>query len=287
MKRYILIMIILIFGIWEVQSQDGFPNATIEGHKNLDFEHWEVGMIGATPIGFVGINHSKIEQGAQNGNFAVRISTQHHPYYGLHPGLLAIGKVTSDFEIMVGEAYDDNPTKLSGFIKYHSVDQDMIGIRFEMFNSSEDGKISVASADTIFKGSKNKWTYFEIPIIYQNALKADSIFLGFTSGNPEGKFNQGSYLELDNLKLEKQNMILTEDISNEIDVYPNPSTDFVKIKSDEEIHSILIRDEMGRLIKHLENSDKTIDISQLSMGTYFFQIEYKGNKTSMHRVVKH
>ncbi|MBO6201355.1 MAG: T9SS type A sorting domain-containing protein, partial [Chryseobacterium sp.] len=56
-----------------------------------------------------------------------------------------------------------------------------------------------------------------------------------------------------------------------ISIFPNPSSDFIHIKSDEEIRSIKIYDIKGSLIKS-DNTSK-IDISALPKGNYIISIE--------------
>ena len=59
----------------------------------------------------------------------------------------------------------------------------------------------------------------------------------------------------------------------QVNIFPNPSSDFINITSDEEIRSIKIYDIKGSLIK----SDKTskVDVSAFPKGNYIISIETK------------
>lgn len=68
-----------------------------------------------------------------------------------------------------------------------------------------------------------------------------------------------------------------------ITVFPNPATDFITIKSNDEVvdSKYSIVDESGRVVLSgkLYNSTSSINISQLTNGIYFFQINEKKRKS--------
>ena len=76
--------------------------------------------------------------------------------------------------------------------------------------------------------------------------------------------------------------------SNLFSVYPNPTSDFVTIKSDKEIVSVLVYDYSGKLVRMVEpNSFETkLDVSALAAGFYSFTIEMKDSTLKIIKVIK-
>lgn len=73
-----------------------------------------------------------------------------------------------------------------------------------------------------------------------------------------------------------------------MNIYPNPTSDILNIKTASEIDSIEIYDLLGKRVKTFTESNinnNTIDISQLSKGMYLAKISSDG-KTSTYRIVK-
>jgi hypothetical protein len=58
-----------------------------------------------------------------------------------------------------------------------------------------------------------------------------------------------------------------------VQLYPNPSVDFIEIKSDENIGKFVIVDLLGKIILqgNQNGNSVTIDVSNLESGLYFYQ----------------
>jgi len=88
--------------------------------------------------------------------------------------------------------------------------------------------------------------------------------------------NDGSGFIVDNIIIKDMDYLAVSDVAkNEINVFPNPTSDFINIKSNEIIKSIKLYDIKGSLIKTENSSDKTLklDISSLPKGNYLISIE--------------
>lgn len=72
--------------------------------------------------------------------------------------------------------------------------------------------------------------------------------------------------------------------SNNFSIYPNPVTDFLKIKSKEETFSIEIYNSISQLIFQDENINE-IDVSKYDSGIYFIKIT-ENSKTETYRFIK-
>jgi hypothetical protein len=69
-----------------------------------------------------------------------------------------------------------------------------------------------------------------------------------------------------------------------VDVYPNPSSDFIFIKSnDGNIDQVTLINMEGKIlfVRELETSETQIDLSNYNTGRYILQIE--GNGTTVHK----
>jgi hypothetical protein len=71
-----------------------------------------------------------------------------------------------------------------------------------------------------------------------------------------------------------------------LDVYPNPATDYIRIKSDAVIEKLSIRDIAGRVVSQIDNIDSSqrIDISGLKSGMYVVTIE-SGTSVSAQKLI--
>lgn len=99
------------------------------------------------------------------------------------------------------------------------------------------------------------------------------LFTLSSSDNSFGFMNTPSYFCADNFTtldamLTGINEQQTDDVS--INIYPNPSTDFINVSSDKSFTEIVVTNLFGEVVK--EASNQTIDISTLSQGVYVVQV---------------
>lgn len=84
--------------------------------------------------------------------------------------------------------------------------------------------------------------------------------------------NDGSGFIVDNIIIKDMDQLAVKDINKtKISISPNPSSDFINVKSIEEIKTVKIYDIKGSLIKS-DNTSK-IDVSALPKGNYVISIE--------------
>ena len=76
-----------------------------------------------------------------------------------------------------------------------------------------------------------------------------------------------------------------QSIKNDVIIYPNPSGDFVNIKSPNQIESITLYDNTGKVV-YLSEGSSSIDLSQYSNGFYFAKIKTAKNKTVTKKLLK-
>ncbi len=64
---------------------------------------------------------------------------------------------------------------------------------------------------------------------------------------------------------------------NDIQIYPNPTKDFIVIGSKNKIKNINLVDFSGRKLRKLKFENDKIDLNDLSKGNYILQIQFKDN----------
>ncbi|KXH84350.1 T9SS type A sorting domain-containing protein [Chryseobacterium kwangjuense] len=79
----------------------------------------------------------------------------------------------------------------------------------------------------------------------------------------------------------------TEDVTanKQIDIYPNPSSDYVNLHHGEKIIKIEMNDAEGKKISEFKNVDK-IDISGFPSGVYFLKMTFKNGKTETRKIIR-
>jgi hypothetical protein len=68
--------------------------------------------------------------------------------------------------------------------------------------------------------------------------------------------------------------IKAQDIASNITVFPNPGEDYIYVKSEPKILSVLVLNLLGQEILEIKNSEN-INISGLTAGNYYLRIETK------------
>ena len=81
---------------------------------------------------------------------------------------------------------------------------------------------------------------------------------------------------------------IEEELLTNVNIYPNPIANFITIKSKDIIKSIVIYNEIGQLVKHLEtqnSNDISVSIKSLKKGFYFVQISTE-KKSILKKIIK-
>jgi hypothetical protein len=175
-----------------------------------------------------------------------------------------------------------NPTKLTGYYKLitdpgqgESSDGRAF-IDLTLFNSGD-----TISNNRIYFEDKEVFEYFELPIIYNQEIQADSIYIYMV--NAVQMFcsewaNICNYFFIDNLKLEYNVNSINSNYDNII-IYPNPSRDKVLVKTEKKINELILFDLMGN--KLINSNNNEINVNNLSNGNYLISILFQdGSKYS-------
>lgn len=96
-----------------------------------------------------------------------------------------------------------------------------------------------------------------------------------TNGGPDG--DNSDLIGIDTFSVDRPAVLGTSDISSQeksISVYPNPTTDFITIKSKSKVNEAQVFDSAGRKVNANLNNDK-LDVRNLQAGSYIIKIEAK------------
>ncbi|MBU4539042.1 MAG: choice-of-anchor J domain-containing protein [Weeksellaceae bacterium] len=91
------------------------------------------------------------------------------------------------------------------------------------------------------------------------------------------------YIGIDDITITKDKLAVSDYAKNKISIFPNPSSDFIKISNASNVKLIRIFDMNGRLIK--ETTSTEIDIQNFGKGQYILNI-HTGNDITSRKFIK-
>lgn len=90
---------------------------------------------------------------------------------------------------------------------------------------------------------------------------------------------------VDNFKVQKKGtMAVTETTKSSLNIYPNPTSDKVSVKSDKAIKTLELYDTTGKLITSV--SGKELDLKNNPKGVYILKANFSDNTTTSHKLIK-
>lgn len=128
----------------------------------------------------------------------------------------------------------------------------------------------------------DEWETFDLSALSGSA----ALTFGFQSSDV-GQFgmNTPAYFAMDNFKYLETNVGLNELANNSFEIYPNPSTGFVKIKGLD--GNLSIYSATGSLVKtQVVKENTVIDLSSLEKGIYILNIENEGAMASEKLIIQ-
>ncbi|WP_170828436.1 T9SS type A sorting domain-containing protein [Chryseobacterium soldanellicola] len=110
-------------------------------------------------------------------------------------------------------------------------------------------------------------------------------YFGFNNHSP-ATGNMG-YVLVDNISLTGVSLATSENqLSNGVKVYPNPTSDYLYVKTDRKVVNVKIFDASGKLVISKDKIDQKIDVSQLSTGSYILTMKNSDGTSSTHNFIK-
>lgn len=126
------------------------------------------------------------------------------------------------------------------------------------------------------------WTKYSFTItgVGNNPVAVKFAFRYYvTDGGPNG--TNSDLIGIDTFSIDRA-VLATNEVgatSRAVSVYPNPTTDYLTVKSEEKISTVEIYDISGKKIP-VSVEGNTIDVKKLNAGTYLINIETKTGKVS-------
>lgn len=158
---------------------------------------------------------------------------------------------------------------------------------YRVYNTQGNGIYNTYPQSTAWWTSWNNWCPGDaVPIRSFSAasLSAGSHTLKYEV--PTAVFNGQDGRIVLSVYMQSSNQLLSvKDVSTvDVSVYPNPTTDFVNIKSEKKVKIITVYSLDGRKLN--ETRDSKIDISAYPSGTYLLDIVLEGGLQFKHKVIK-
>ena len=80
--------------------------------------------------------------------------------------------------------------------------------------------------------------------------------------------------------------ITDQDVANQINIYPNPTVDYISIKNGQNIEGIYVYNLSGQLVSQFKNQYENLYLGNLSTGNYFIKIIDKNNGVINRKLIK-
>ncbi len=93
---------------------------------------------------------------------------------------------------------------------------------------------------------------------------------------------------VDNVQVSALAVLGTAEVaaSESLQIYPNPASDFVYVKSENSVEQVVLFDMAGKLVRKTVLREDAFDVKSLSAGVYVMQVKFKDGTTESRRIVK-
>jgi hypothetical protein len=249
---------------------------------NHSFENW----IGTEPDGWQTTNLPIVPQSilkdteSYSGSFCVKGTVVTNNFNQPFPPYLGYsGPTAQGFNILIPYSH------FEGFCKLNLLYGDKFSGIVHVYNSNHE---PIATGQITMSGIIAQWQQFSIDINYDSidVNMSCAVFFTITDSTGSASGHEGSTFWLDLLSMSGVAIAGIPHITdNNYDIYPNPATDYIHIRSDFSTpDSYDIYDAENRLIRNGNLANGDIDVSDLKEGIYFFVIRSR-EKTLCERIL--
>lgn len=251
---------------------------------NSGFENWSLRGEYIEPDGWISTNafafNGAVEtcypfEDAHSGKWAMKIESRVDPL--TKDTLQAVLAIGGDYN-NAGIAYNQRPTGLKLFYQHNLKDTALAAMFLTKWNTQTNKRDTIATAFHFFTDSTSIYKALTIPLTYTQSIRPDTCITIFLS-TVKPKPNPHNFLLIDDLELTGNvNVGVGEFPKTEaINIYPNPTTDILKIGTEKPIQSVTIFDTQGK--QALKVKDTKIDVSNLYLGSYYIFIRLKSGES--------
>lgn len=112
-------------------------------------------------------------------------------------------------------------------------------------------------------------------------------YLGFNVYTTIAMSGGFGVMMFDNISLTTSTLSTSENLLSEnLQVYPNPTSDYLSIKGAKKVSGIKVFDVSGKMVLFSEKVEQKIDVSQLIKGTYILNLKNTDGTSSTHKFIK-
>ncbi|MFY1045339.1 peptide-N-glycosidase F-related protein [Chryseobacterium sp. GP-SGM7] len=158
---------------------------------------------------------------------------------------------------------------------------------YRMYNTQGNGIYGANAQSTAWWMAWNNWCPGDsVPIRSFTALTLSGGSHTLKYEVPAAVFNGQDGRIVLSIYMQSNNQLLSvKDVSTvDVSVYPNPTADFVNIKSDKKVRNVIIYSLDGRRLN--ETKDSKIDFSAYPSGNYLLDITLEGGTQFKHKIIK-
>lgn len=254
------------------------PNFSFENWTSVsteDPDNWSTLNSQLAPLG---LENTIKTTDANSGTYAAQLTTVYNPQWNdTIGGMVLLG--TFDFNgpnPFIPAPYNGTPSSFSYAYKYAPTNGDPSGgIMVQFFSGG-----SIIGFDVVNATPQATYTTGTIPLNYVGT--PDSVMVAAFSGD-----SIGSVMHVDDFSFSGGNVGLEEFATMEVEIYPNPASDFVMIKSKGQFNFKII-DVTGKVIHEEKQSIgiQTINTSNYLKGIYFVQIDNYEEQESYKLIIR-
>ncbi|MFH2095291.1 MAG: T9SS type A sorting domain-containing protein [Bacteroidota bacterium] len=293
-------------GSWLTIDSIGFVGAGVPPFPNGDFENWDEISVEEpddwTTTNFANThdaNYSSVKStDSYAGTYALKLENT-LTMWGDTMGYITNGYLGANGP-RGGMHVDANPEFISGYYKYTPVGPDsaLVMAMVTRWDSGNDSTILLDSAMTTLEAQAN-YTYFEIPVYYNQLPLADTLNISFAAGNLQDSSSYtglGSILYVDEVEVSYYTTIIPGIADQDVHfkVYPNPASDMVTLTyflekgtpTELTVYStdgrIMFSQKISSLEKEIHN--EYLNVSHYARGIYYCEIR-NGDKSMIKKLV--
>jgi len=303
MKQYLNLLIAFLLTahaplLLNAQNQPQLNNGSFEIWANDNGVQNPEGWKSLNPLSLLGAPLTTTPStDAQNGSTAVKLETKQYILVGTIAGLLYLGTFDAQqgFDaVKLGVPFEGGrPERLSGFLKYTSVNNDSAIIYTQLSKFVSNAHDTIAEASFVQYASTDQYQAFDANFTYNSNETPDSIIIVISSSGSgqNGGGQNGSILWIDNLQLVYgSSSVQTLNPSNNlVQAFPIPADQVLHLKIPENyiqnthLQIDIYNTQTQKVHTQTILPHEAIAVGHLPEGTYLYTLSNAANQQILSR----
>lgn len=290
-KQFLFIAFACASSLLKAQS---VPNGGFENWTNQvlyeDPQYWT----GMNILMAIGAPQSAIKStDAHSGTYALRLKSILQDIDGdgqadTIPGMLMLGTIDlASGESVSGYPFTQRPDSLIGWYKLTSGTNSSFFINFSSSKWDAGSGMSETVGSAHFEGPvSSQYIRFSVPIDYSGNAAPDSIQLYISNSNDDSGIT--NELFLDDLSFVYNNTAGITENTTQVQLYPNPVTNQLKIRSDQPIVRISVKDIHGKQVFDQSGNMPVyqVETTGFTSGIYFCELYFSNGASERVKFLK-